>query len=149
MRSDLLGGGLICLIGGAVGLAALGSPLGSAAEMGPGYFPFALSVLLAILGLLIMFGGRASGEPQPTLSIPWKGVAIVLGAPLLFLLIVHTLGLAISVFVVSFLASLASKDVRIVPSLLFSAALGVACALIFGVGLNLDLPVFGTLFGHI
>lgn len=38
------------------GIASLGYPLGVAADMGPGYFPFLVSSLLIVAGLTLILG---------------------------------------------------------------------------------------------
>ena len=41
-------------------LTALGYPAGSAAKMGPGYFPRLLAITLAAIGLAVMVGAMKS-----------------------------------------------------------------------------------------
>jgi hypothetical protein len=66
---DFLAGLLFLAIGIGFGWAATHHSLGSASDMGPGYFPLLMGLLLALLGVLILFkaltfealgGGRVS-----------------------------------------------------------------------------------------
>jgi len=146
LRPNLAAGIFVCALGVVVAAAALQSPLGTPTEMGPGFFPLALSCLLILLGLLVLFtdaeGEAGAGEG----AVPWRGVALVAAAPLVFFGTVHLLGLALSIFVVSVISSSASRQARLVPTLLFSVALSALCTLVFVIALGLDLAILGTLF---
>jgi hypothetical protein len=52
---DFLAGLLFLAFGVGFGWAATRHPLGSAADMGPGYFPLLMGLLLGLLGALMLF----------------------------------------------------------------------------------------------
>ena len=52
---DFLAGLLFLAFGVGFGWAATRHPLGSAADMGPGFFPLLMGLLLGLLGVLILF----------------------------------------------------------------------------------------------
>ena len=87
-----------CLFAG-FGLAAvvLGAsyPLGTAARMGPGYFPRGLGLILIAMGaVLILKSLRTRGAP---ISIPTlKPMLVVLGSVVLFGIAVMPLGLVLA-----------------------------------------------------
>jgi len=54
-QKDFFAGLLYAVVGGAFAIGATGYNLGTAARMGPGYFPLMLGVLLGVIGLYIMF----------------------------------------------------------------------------------------------
>ena len=56
-RKDVLGGGLMLLLGLGAAFQASHYELGSLRRMGPGYFPLALGVILAVTAALILLGG--------------------------------------------------------------------------------------------
>src|SRR4029450_10476758 len=101
--------------------------LGTAARMGPGYFPRILGILLIALGgILALRALRADGPPIP----PWRWwpTVVVLGSVVLFGLIVTYAGLALSTVILIVLSSSASSELRWKESLvsgLFLAALAV------------------------
>src|SRR5487761_1922112 len=72
---DLLGGGLVLLLGGGTMLEASQYELGSLRRMGPGYFPLALGVILAVTGALIMLGSLRHAPEAPTGRVrpEWRG----------------------------------------------------------------------------
>ena len=95
----------------AFGLAAIiiGSnySLGSAARMGPGYFPRILGILLLVLGAALSLRAlKIKGEPLPRWY--WKPILIVLGSVIAFGLVVTHLGLVLSTIGLVFASSTAS-----------------------------------------
>ena len=70
-RDDLLAGGVFVALGVAFAVGATRYDLGSALNMGPGYVPLALGLVLAVLGLVIGAQGLAAargsaGPHQPS-----------------------------------------------------------------------------------
>src|SRR5256885_5695353 len=99
----------------AFGIAAIviGSnyPLGTAARMGPGYFPRILGILLILLGAALTLRAlRLKGEPVPRWK--WRPTLVVLGSVVAFGLIVTHLGLVLSTVALIVAASWASKEFR-------------------------------------
>src|SRR5438105_800234 len=95
----------------ACGIAAIviGSnyPLGTAARMGPGYFPRILGILLILLGAALTLRAlRLKGEPVPRWK--WRPTLVVLGSVVAFGLIVTHVGLVLSTIVLIVLSSAAS-----------------------------------------
>lgn len=62
-QKDFFSGLMFTVIGGAFSWGAREYEIGEAAWMGPGYFPFVLGILLATLGMVIMFKSFTSGLP--------------------------------------------------------------------------------------
>ena len=135
------------LLFASVGLAAivLGSRynLGTAARMGPGYFPRILGMLLILLGGIIALRAlRVDGPAIP----PWRwwSTGMVLGSVVLFGLIVNTMGLALSTVVLIVLASSASSEFRWKESLVSGVFLATLAVGVFIIGLKLQLPIWPT-----
>jgi len=131
----------------AIGTAAvvLGSKynLGTAARMGPGYFPRALGILLIVLGAIVALRGlRLNGSPIPKWK--WRPIVIVLGSVVLFGQIVQTVGLALSTIILIVLASTASHEFRWKESIVVAVLLSALSVGVFIVGLKLTLPIWPT-----
>jgi hypothetical protein len=131
-----------------IGVAAIaissGYPLGSAARMGPGYFPRVLGILLIALGAILALRAlRLQGAPLP--RWPWRPTVIVLASVVLFSLIVTRLGVALSTVVLIVAASTASPEFRPRESLIAGLLLAVAAVGVFVIGLNLQLPIWPAL----
>jgi uncharacterized protein YggT (Ycf19 family) len=140
---DVLAGGIFVLIGGAFALGSLGYELGTPLRMGPGAFPLLVGATVAALGLGIVVKGLVAGEVISFGPVPWRAVAVIVLAVLFFGFTVRRLGFVPTSAVTAFLATLASRQVRLLRALAVAAALTVASTLIFVVGLQLRIPLWG------
>jgi len=129
----------------AFGIAAIviGSryALGTAARMGPGYFPRILGMLLIALGLALAVRAlRISGSPIP--AFKWRPLLIVLGSVVAFGLMVNHAGIVVSTIFLIVAASAASHEFRPRESLIAGAALAALAVGVFVIGLKLQLPIW-------
>jgi len=138
---DFWAGVLFIAIGGAACVIALDYAMGTAARMGPGYFPRVLGLLLCALGaLLVLRSFKLQGAP---LSFPtFKPIAIVLGSVLLFGLVVNKAGLVIATLLLVLVSSTASHEYRWRESIVAAIALAVFVVVAFRYGLGLQLPTW-------
>ena len=133
----------------AFGLAALviGSnyALGTAARMGPGYFPRILGILLICLGsALALRALKLNGPPVP--AFKWRPLVIVLGSVTVFGMIVNYAGVALSTLFLIVASSAASHEFRWRESLVAGAALAALAVGVFVIGLKLQLPIWPAIF---
>ena len=138
---DFWAGALFVAIG--VGTIILGSryTLGSAARMGPGYFPRILGILLIVLGaVLALRGTRTSGPPLPRFH--WRPLVVVLGSVVLFGAIVNWMGVALSTVILIVAASAASREFRPREALIAGVLLATLAVGVFVIGLQLQLPIW-------
>jgi signal transduction histidine kinase len=127
------------------GLAALviaGSyPLGTAARMGPGYFPRVLGIMLVGLGALLSLSGfRSTGDALS--GWRWRPLAIVLLSVGVFCLTAQWLGLVFASLTLVFFSSVADKEFRWKEALLSSAVQAAAAVAVFVYGLGVPFPVW-------
>jgi hypothetical protein len=141
---DALCGGLFIVIGAMFALGALGLDIGTARRMGPGYFPLVLSGVLILLGAVVLFNALKSGgfEPPP-LRIAWRGLALILPAPIIFGLTVRGLGLAPAIALTAMTAALASSSMTLKRAALVSLAITVFSVVVFSYALGLPYQRFG------
>ena len=133
----------------AFGIAALviGSnyALGTAARMGPGYFPRILGILLICLGsALALRALKLNGPPVP--AFKWRPLVIVLGSVTVFGMIVNYAGVALSTLFLIVASSAASHEFRWRESLVAGAALAALAVGVFVIGLKLQLPIWPAIF---
>ncbi len=140
---DVLAGGIFVLIGGAFVVGSLSYELGTPLRMGPGYFPLVVGAIVAALGLAIVVKGLIAGEVITFGAIPWRAVVAIVFAVLFFGFTVERLGFVPTSAVTAFLVTLASTRVRILTAVAVAAGLTVASTLIFVVGLQLRIPLWG------
>ena len=140
---DFWAGCLFVLIG--IAAIVLGSRynLGTAARMGPGYFPRILGMLLIVLGAIIAVRGLRTGG-VPIRAWRLRPTLVVLGSVVLFGLIVNRAGLALSTVILIMLASSASSEFRWKEALISGVFLAVLAVGVFIIGLKLQLPIWPT-----
>jgi Tripartite tricarboxylate transporter TctB family len=124
-------------------VVALGYPMGTAAKMGPGYFPRLLAVVLGAIGLGVMLGSmKPTAEPHVLRKWDVKGLAWVTGSVILFALLLFPIGLVGALFVLVMVSSKASAEFTWKGALANAAILIALCVLVFVYGLGLQLPVW-------
>ncbi len=117
--------------------------VGTARDMGPGYFPMLLS--WALIGFGLVIGLRAGIARGPHVEpFVWRAVVLVLGAIVAFALLIESAGLAITIFAVTVLSALASPDSRWKETAVLGVCLSIFCVLVFIYGLRQTLTVFGS-----
>jgi putative tricarboxylic transport membrane protein len=140
---DFWAGVLFITVG--VAAIALGSRynLGTAARMGPGYFPRILGIMLIVLGAILALRGlRLQGAPIP--AFKWRPTLIVLGSVVLFGMLVTKIGMAISVVILIVLSSSASPEFRPKEALISGVLLAALAVGVFVIGLKLQVPIWPT-----
>ncbi|WP_342641100.1 tripartite tricarboxylate transporter TctB family protein [Rhodoligotrophos ferricapiens] len=141
---DILAGVIFAGFGLAFAIASLGYDLGTPLRMGPGYFPLVLAVVLIALGLAIAGKALVDVGVEPLGGIPWRGLVLLLAAPVIFGLTIKGLGLAPSLFVTALMSAFASRRTPLSVAVLLAALLTLFCVLIFVYGLGITVPVFGS-----
>lgn len=124
--------------------------LGSASRMGPAYFPTLLSGLLALLGVIVALRGfvpirSTSGETGEIEPFQWRIVALILGAVLLFSLLLAFCGLMVSLAAMVAVASLADKTSRAKETVILIVVLDILAYVIFVYGIGMLIPVWPDL----
>ena len=145
--------GLLFLIGGsAFAYGATTYSVGTGARMGPGYFPMLVGILLAVLGVLILFKALTF-ETEDGGKIgkwAWKPLVFVLGANLLFgvLLVgfpplgIPTMGLIVAIYGLAIVASMAGDEFTWKGSFILATVLAIGSYVIFVWALNMTMPVW-------
>ncbi|MDQ3554549.1 MAG: tripartite tricarboxylate transporter TctB family protein [Chloroflexota bacterium] len=144
---DVLAGLIFVAFGAAFAITATSYDLGTALRMGPGYFPLLVGGLTAFFGVLIIAKGLLVGESGEIGEIPWRAIALVVGAVLFFGFTVRGLGLVPAVFVTALMSSFASRKTTLMSGPLIAAGLAIVCVLVFVVALRLRVPLFGPWLG--
>jgi len=135
----------ICLGTGAM-LIARDYSMGTAVKMGPAYFPTILGGLLVLIGSIsVIRSFVTSGTPITAFSL--KGLALIIGATLLFGAIVRGAGLIVSLPLLVIISAYASVRFRWPTTLIMAAGLVTFCALVFVKGLGIPLPIIGPWLG--
>lgn len=138
---DFFAGLLYIAFGGFAVAIGRGYPLGSAARMGPGYFPVLVGSILLLVGIVVAARGLSpKSERMGRLAI--KPLVLVLGAVLLFAAMIEKLGLAVAILGVVVVGYLANTRWRPLELIALALVLTTASVLIFYYGLKLPFKVW-------
>jgi hypothetical protein len=146
------GGVLFAVIGAMFAVIAKGIPglsflpgyaMGTPARMGPAFFPFWLGLILFFIGLTIaIMGIREQGGPESGFpKYHWRPILFVLGAVVLFGIILKAVGMLVAGLMLVVIASMGSGEFKLKQSLILGLILVVFCALVFVWGLKLPIPL--------
>lgn len=130
-----------------VGAIVVGNnyPLGTAARMGPGYFPRILGILLIVLGSIIAFRGmRVVDEKIPAWK--WRPTLVVLLSVVVYGIVIGWLGMAISTVLLIVASSAASHEFRFKESVIAGVLLSAMAVGVFVIALGVQLPIWPTFF---
>ena len=143
-EKDFWSGLMFIAIGVGFAWGASNYSFGSAARPGPAYFPFGLGVILAVLGLFVLFKGLTLDVPggDKIGGWPFKPWIVILGAVVIFGLALPRLGMIITLPLLIGIASLASGEFRWKEVLINVVVLTLGCWLVFIKGLGLTIPVW-------
>lgn len=144
--SSLLAGLIFIGLALLFGASSLSLTLGTAASMGPGYFPLLLAIVLGVLGVIVALEGFLVSTDAPSRT-SLRSVILVSGSVVTFALSIETLGLVPAVALTSFLLSLADKEVELRSAAVTALCLALASWLLFDVALSMSWPAFGPVFG--
>lgn len=135
----------------AIALVAVGGSLdlhaGTLNQMGPGMLPRAFSAILAFLGLCLIIGSlRREGEGLDRWHL--RGPVFILGAAVLFGLIVRPAGLAVAGPLVVLVGAQADHHTKIAETAGFAVVMTLFCVGLFKFALGLPIPVAPWLLGY-
>lgn len=147
-RRDFYAGLMFMVIGGAFTVLAQQYKLGTAAKMGPGYFPTVLGIILFILGAIVLAG--ALKKKAPILKVDtfqFDVLGYILGAIILFGLALPHLGFVVSLAILILISARASHEFSWRVSIISVIVLAIASWAIFIKGIQLQMPVWPKFLG--
>lgn len=144
-QQDFWSGVMFVVIGGVFAVQATSYQMGTAARMGPGYFPFWLGVCLALLGAFVALGALSKKAEETKVDrFDWRIIALVIGSVLLYGALLRPLGLYLSLIVLVVVSSYASHEFSWKVALGNAVFLVVFSYLAFVKGLGLIFPLWPT-----
>ena len=122
--------------------------MGTAAKMGPAYFPTVLGGLMAFLGLLLAIPSVRARAPETHIEpFKFKVILTILAAVAGYAIALPTLGFIVALFLLVIVSSFASHEFSWKATLISAVVLLIGSWLVFVKGLELQfpfLPVFLT-----
>lgn len=151
-QKDFFSGLMFMGIGGAFAGGATSYQVGEAAQMGPGFFPLCLGILLALLGMLITFKSLVLE------SIGGDTIGFWAGRPLFFIISANlafgvllgglpsvglpSMGLILAIYALAFIASMAQPGWTLKATLILATVLAIGSYVAFVLALKLQLPLW-------
>lgn len=142
-QRDFVSGLLFIAVGIGFAVGATEYSFGVSARPGPGYFPLLLGLIQAALGAIVLFKSLTveSADGDPVGAIAWKPLALVLGAVVLFGLLLPKAGMVVAVPVLVVISSLAGDEFHWKGVAITTVLLTLGSWLVFVKGLGLTIPV--------
>lgn len=151
-QKDFFSGLMFTIVGITFAIGATNFTVGSAARMGPGYFPLLLGIVLAGLGLIVTLQSFKSKavDGDPVGSFAWRPLGFIIGANLAFgiLLVglpslgVPAFGLIVAIYALVIIAGYARPQSSLKESVILATILAVGSYGAFVYALNLQFPVW-------
>jgi hypothetical protein len=143
-QRDFASGLMFILIGAGFAIGALNYTFGSSAKPGPAFFPFGLGILMTVLGGLVLFKALTieCDDGEPIGHIAWRPLLVLVGAVVLFGLMLPKIGMAISLPVLVVASSLASDEFSWKTALASALLLTLMAWGVFVKGLGLTIPLW-------
>ena len=114
---------------------------GTASQMGPGYFPTVLAVILAGFGLVLLVEGWRNPDERISTG-PLGPPALLMGAIVAFAVLYEIAGAFIALIFVTMIAALAEGGRSRIEWVLLPLGICLGVWLLFGVALDLQLKFF-------
>lgn len=135
--------GLIYLIVGLVfSIWATKYRFGSTSDMGPGYFPVMLGMLLMALGASNLVKSIVTNEIKISANIAWRPLIFILLSNILFGILLPLTGVLVAIFVLVIVSSYAIINTKIKESIILASVLSISSYIIFIWALSMPLPIF-------
>ncbi len=148
-QRDFWSGLMFIVMGIGFAWGATAYNFGNSARPGPGYFPFGLGILLAILGSALLFESLTieTEDGEPIGAWGWKPLAVITGSVVLFGVLLPRVGMIITLPILVVVAAWAGDEFHWKDAVINAALLTVGSWFIFIYGLKLTIPLWPTFLG--
>ena len=145
---DFWSGIMFVVLGVGFAIIATNYSMGTAARMGPGYFPFWLGVCMALLGAFVSLTAVSpKAESETVEKFDFPIAVIIVGSVALSGILFNYLGVYISVFLLVLLSSFASHVFSWKVAVLNGICMAAFVWLAFVKGLGLIFPLWPSFLG--
>lgn len=144
---DFLAGLLFLALGAGGFYVALSYPFGNVQQMGPGFFPRTLGVILAGFGVVTMVRGLRSGARVEG-GWAWFPMVVLAAALVAFGWLMERVGLLPSLVVLTIASAYAGREFKLGEAVLLAIAMCALAWAIFIWGLGLPYPLFAFELGR-
>lgn len=147
-QRDFVSGLMFLVVGVAFAWGATEYPFGTSARPGPGYFPFGLGILLAVLGAFVLFKALTleSEGGDPIGDIAWRPLVVIVAAVAVFGFALPRLGLVCTLPLLITMSALAGNEFHWRDVLINCVVLTLGSWALFVWGLKLTIQVWPVFF---
>lgn len=143
-QRDFWAGAMFVLFGLFFVIGAKGYTFGSAAKMGPGFFPTVLGFILAGIGVAIAaLSFFRTLDPLP--GFVWRPLLILVLAICLYGILLPTAGFVLGTIVLIVVGAKADPESRLLESLILGVLLSIFSTAVFHYGLGLPFRLWPNL----
>lgn len=142
MKINLHSGLLFVIVGLIFAIWSTTYDVGTASNMGPGYFPLILGLILVILGLLNVLKSMVVKEVNTPANIAWRPLILILLANILFGVLLPLTGLIVATFALVIVSSFAMPNTQIKEILILSTVLSAIGYCVFALVLSMPIRIF-------
>jgi len=146
---DHVGGALLVASGLAVVVAGAGYGMGTLRQMGSGFFPVVLGVLMTLTGVALLATARRTPAEAPVETshlagpvLQWRGWLCIVGGMLAFAVLGEHGGLVPASFASVFIAAMGDRKNTWRAAAALAALMTALGVVVFHFGLHLLLPLF-------
>lgn len=143
-KRDYYGGALVMLVGVIVALHSITYHVGTLTHMGPGFYPAALGVLLALTGLGIVLNAPFAETEDSSEGWPpeWRGWFCIMLGIVAFIIAGTYGGLVPATFLVVFISAMGDRDNTWKSAFVLALVVVAISIVVFWWALGLQLPLF-------
>lgn len=142
-KADVEAGLFFSIFGAITAVLSLQYRMGTIAMIGPGMFPLALGIILTILGLVILVKGLLGGG-EDSRSLPLKPTILVAISPLVFAVLLLSVGLVAAIPGLVVVSLWASAHFTWTRAAMLSAGLLAFCYVVFVEFLGVAIPMIAV-----
>lgn len=141
---DYLASLLLFLLGLGTMVQGASYSVGSLTQMGPGFFPVVLGVLLTICGAALAIATWLSSPLEERAQLPpeWRAWALILIGLAAFVVLGKYGGLVPATFALVFISALADRENTLRRALILSLSMVTISVVVFWWALQLQFPLF-------
>jgi predicted metal-binding membrane protein len=141
-QKEFVAGILFATIGGIAVFQSQSYEIGTITRMGPGYFPAMISIGLIFTGTTSIVRGLWHAHPERLDNLHWGDMALVLGAVVLFAVLIDRLGLIEAIAALVIVSCSGRIRRRPIEVLAIGVALIALAVGVFIYGLNIPVPLY-------
>jgi hypothetical protein len=143
INKDYYGGGLMILIGLAAVYVGSRYQFGTLARMGPGFFPTAVGVILALVGLAIALSASPTAVEAGALpAFDWRAWSGIIGGTVAFIVLGEYGGLVPATFAIVFISAMGDRNNTLKHAFWLAAGMVAIAVVVFWWALQMQFDLF-------